>query len=161
MNDEPIRLREWRAYGPVVEIRHTRDLSPVTSEEAAVRRAVNAYVRALAAPEEANAGTEPQGVEASPDQIEQLATFMRPWLFGEAREVKFTTSERVATENLRDDARKHAALALDMARQMLAALPATSGGEECSAVDESAARVSDHADQDHGAPLEGGNADPS
>lgn len=46
MSDE-LRLRHWRAYGDVVEITHTRDLSPVESERVRVGNAVHAYVDAL------------------------------------------------------------------------------------------------------------------
>lgn len=43
-----LRLRSWRAYGNVVEITHTRDLSPEEAERVRVGNAVHAYVDALA-----------------------------------------------------------------------------------------------------------------
>lgn len=43
-----LRLRHWRAYGSVVEITHTRDLSADDAERVRVGNAVHAYVDALA-----------------------------------------------------------------------------------------------------------------
>jgi len=45
---EPVRLRQWRAYGSTVEINHTRDLSADEAEQARVGRAVRAYLVELA-----------------------------------------------------------------------------------------------------------------
>lgn len=45
---EPLRLRHWRAYGGVVEITHTRDLTADEAERVRVANAVHAYVDALA-----------------------------------------------------------------------------------------------------------------
>lgn len=43
-----LRLRHWRAYGNVVEITHTRDLTAEEAERVRVGNAVYAYVDALA-----------------------------------------------------------------------------------------------------------------
>jgi hypothetical protein len=42
-----LRLRKWRAYQNIVEIQHTRDISPVMSEASRINRAVTAYVHVL------------------------------------------------------------------------------------------------------------------
>ena len=45
---QDLRLRHWRAYGDVVEITHTRELSADGAERVRVGNAVHAYVDALA-----------------------------------------------------------------------------------------------------------------
>lgn len=47
LEGEPLRVRSWRAFGNVVEIKHTRELSAGDSDQRALAAAVHAYVTAL------------------------------------------------------------------------------------------------------------------
>lgn len=48
---EPLRLRQWRAFGPTVEITHTRDLIADEAEQNTVSQAVRAYMVSLIVPD--------------------------------------------------------------------------------------------------------------